>query len=259
MAATVQFDRWIDFEQAVGLETTALALRRRAAVPFFRGHASTSFELRPSLLRPHHGRWFTPRDEQDFFYEFKSRGGVAVGPDPDSWDLLFLMRHHGVPTRLLDWSESFAAALFFALQQGDPGSDVELWLLDPYAFNQESCGIDDVLDVRADLKHSYLDYFIEHRARPEWRHAVAIYPQRSAPRLSSQLATFTLHASARPLEELAPAGLSRFTLSAAARPDAERYLEMAGINDFSLFPDLDGLARLMQRRLPPRGENEWPT
>jgi hypothetical protein len=39
----------------------------------------------------------------------------------------------------------------------------------------------------------------------------------------------------------------------------ERYLEMAGINDFSLFPDLDGLARLLQRRLPPRGENEWPT
>ena len=43
------------------------------------------------------------------------------------------------------------------------------------------------------------------------------------------------------------------------RRDAERYLEMAGINDFSLYPDLDGLAALLRRRFRPHGDCAWPT
>jgi hypothetical protein len=253
------FGRWRDFEDAVACEAAALEKRWNSpkAVPFFRGHASTHFDLLPSLLRPYHDHWYTPEDERSFFHEFVSRGGSVIPSGLDSWDLLFLMRLHGVPTRLLDWSESLAAAIFFALQSADPSRDLDLWFLDPYALNRETHGEADILDVRLDLEHSYFDYFIEPKAKPEWNHVVAIYPQRSSERLSGQLATFTLHTSSAPLDELGLPGLCRFTLASAARPDAERYLRLAGINDYSLYPDLDGLARLLMRRVRPHSERRW--
>ncbi len=261
MAPTARhFTRWREFEDAVANEAAALEARWKlpTAVPFFRGHPSTGFDPLPSLLRPHGGRWFTPEDERSFYYEFLSRGGSVVPPGLDSWDILFLMRHHGVPTRLLDWSESFAAAIFFALPPLGERRDLDLWFLDPYALNREMFGTAAVLDVRVNLKQSYFDYYVETRATPEWKHAVAIYPQRRSERLSGQYATFTLHTTSAPLELLEFPGLSRFTLAAEARPDAERYLRLAGINDYSLYPDVDGLARLLCRRIRPQSERRWP-
>jgi len=243
MAPTARhFTRWRDFEDAVANEAAALEARWKlpTAVPFFRGHPSTEFDLLPSLLRPHRDGWFTPQDERSFYYEFLSRGGSVVPPGLDSW------------------SESFAAAIFFALPSLGDRRDLDLWFLDPYALNREMFGTAAVLDVRVNLKHSYFDYYVEPKAAPEWKHAVAIYPHRRSVRLSGQYATFTLHTTSAPLEVLDFPGLSRFTLAAEAQPDAERYLRLAGINDYSLYPDVDGLARLLRRRIRPQSAREWP-
>ena len=257
-----RFDRWRDFEEAIASRTAEFKhhWHSPSAVPFFRGHESTDHELRPSLLRPDNGRCYTPEDEKNLFYEFRSRGGLLLPTGLDSWDLLFTMRHHRVPTRLLDWSESFAVALFFALRNAKPGVDTDVWFLDPYTLNQATCAIAEVLDVRSDLKHSYFDYFIEPKSgvEPEWKYAVAIYPERRSSRLSGQLATFTLHVTCTPLEQLPIPGLSRFTLAGCARDDAESYLDLVGINDQSMFADLDGLARLLRKRFPPQNDCTWP-
>lgn len=257
-AAARRFDSWAEMQRSVESELQAFEKRwtSPAAVPFFRGHSSTAFQLAPSLLRPASGRWYTSFDEANLYYEFRSQAGVLLPSEVDSWDLLFLMQHHGVPTRLLDWSESFAAALFFAL--GPKPDDIDIWFLDPYVFNKTTIGKEEILDLGADLDQQYAAYFVDKTHSPEWQDAVAIYPRRRSSRLARQAGTFTLHATRAPLETLQHPGLIRFTLDAEAWNDAHRYLQLAGINEFALFPDLDGLAKLLRKRFMPVNSCQWP-
>lgn len=245
------FERWPDLLDAVGLATKEFEDRWRSpsAIPFFRGHSSTSYELTPGLFRPKEGLWYSPYDEANLYYEFRARAGALLGQEWNSWEILFQMQHYGVMTRLLDWTESFAAALFFA--QKDAHEDIDIWFLDPYSYNKETCEIDEILDVDTDVKGSYFDYFVERTLSPWWKHAVAVYPCRRVPRLFSQGGLFTLHADLESMESTAATGLCRFRLKASALEDARRYLKVCGVNEFTLFPDLDGLNRLLRSRFSP--------
>jgi len=237
-----------------------------SGIPFFRGHAASYYRLEPSLFRPVDGRPYKDYDEQNFYYEFRARAGALLAPTYSSWDILFLMQHHGVPTRLLDWTESFAAALYFALEKA--ASDVDIWMLDPYALNQTVNRSAKILDVGSDLDGmEYFDLFINQesrgsrargnsrrntQSRSRWKKrkdAIAIYPRRQIARLASQHGLFTLHFSPEPLELLKKPGLTRFTVKAVALEETRMFLRLMGINEFSLFPDLDGLSRFLRNRI----------
>ncbi len=80
--------------------------------------------------------------EQELIATFRHRSPPFVERLPsDDLELLFLMQHHGMPTRLLDWSENPYAALFFAVVEGNHEENPEdsaVWVLDPVALNRKS-------------------------------------------------------------------------------------------------------------------------
>jgi hypothetical protein len=209
---------------------------------FFRGQEWQGWGLVPALGRLKcasadelHAR------EARLFADFKVRAGNLLNDEDDAWRIAFLMQHHGLPTRLLDWSASFAIALHFAMRHAREG-DAVVWILDAGKLNR-AVGCGEELLLHSALEGDYADYFIA-RTKEFPFPVVGLAPSRSSPRLQQQRGFFTLHRDLeRSLDETHAQALNKVVIPNALFDDARAFLRLSGVNEFSLFPDLDGLAR----------------
>ena len=214
----------------------------RGTEPLFRGHANDSWSLLPGL-----GRRPLKEVENPLYYDFTSKGHHLLGRPENTWHSLFLMQHHGVPTRLLDWSSSFAVALYFALKGAM--TDCAVWVLDPYQLNQETIGVFGLCYLPIDFPPGYEKYFVDsHNPHGHFgtfpAPAVALGADATTPRILAQQGYFTLHRDLDvPLNEVCSSALKKVGVPQSAHKDARHFLRLAGMNEYSLFPDMDGLAR----------------
>jgi hypothetical protein len=229
---------------------------------YFRGHADEQWSLTPSLLRAAASRTELKEIEYDLFFEFRARARELHGAMLSSWDVLFAMQHFGVPTRLLDWTESFAAALYFALEGWNDESTTRpcVWMLNPYRLNswsREDDGGDLVSprylgwDPEEEEYWDYEDLLVDYRAM-DFEAPVAIYPEMKNDRLQAQRGSFTIHGDDwHPLEQQVGKRnkiLRKVVLEVDAIPHAREFLEQAGLDHRQLFPDLPGLATALRRK-----------
>jgi hypothetical protein len=224
------------------LGSTLEALSREGvADPWFRGHREGWWRLEPSLARVGAGL----STESRLYYSFQSMGGHLIPPNLSSWEILFLMQHHGIPTRLLDWTESFAAALRFAVQNAT--SDAAVWILDPYHLNRLSSRSDTVDYLDSAYPLSYEEAFLNATPSdpPSFpAEVLAVGCTRPGRRMQSQRGVFTLHRNlVLPLDLAFSDCLTKVVIPTAAFEGARRFLRLAGVSEYSLFPDLDGLGR----------------
>ncbi|MCK6581004.1 MAG: FRG domain-containing protein [Anaerolineae bacterium] len=104
----------------------------------FRGHRDSSWNLKPTFDREF--EHIDPAKKSEtaelLLTEFKHQMEIA-GENIGKWTepkLTALAQHHGVPTRLLDWTESPYIAAFFAfseaLSRGEIRGNIAVWILD---------------------------------------------------------------------------------------------------------------------------------
>jgi hypothetical protein len=220
---------------------------------WFRGHRVSSWPLLPTLYRPGVNRHW----ERELVRDFKLRSGIHLMRTPSNdLEWLFLMRHHGVPTRILDWSESPLVALFFALRDARDNEPACVWVLRPWSLNEISIKWSSVpTSALKDLESYVLSNNKTNVVRSVGAALpVAIRPHHAIHRAVGQSGMFTIHGNEeRPLELLvdssaSPVWVRKIDVAARSCERVFHDLFEAGITASSIFPDLDGLANDLSYR-----------
>jgi hypothetical protein len=250
-------DNFTDFVKYLEVKKKELAKLSKYNFPLFRGHANGSWPLTPTLLRSN--KLNTPQkifeQESAFFHDFITQAGHRIS-SKNSWHTLFSMRHHGVPTRLMDWTENLFVALYFALM--DSPSQVEnpcIWIIDPYLLNRRTKKITGGYIINPEFEmREYFDLFCKECKTPKKPSGdipdfpIALYPFRHHDRLISQSGLFTMHGiNVKPLDELAPDCLIKVPIPDTLRNDIVLLLEVAGFNQFTIYQDFDSLAKYLKQ------------
>jgi hypothetical protein len=216
---------------------------RKSGHWIFRGEGTKDNQLIPRIGRPESRKRISDGAKQpydpaqevlmiDYFIRAAPPHIKHVPTSRLEW--LAVAQHHGMATRLLDWTESLLVAAFFAVKSAR-GTPVI------YAVND--------LPVTDKAKHDKLD---------ELEDVSLYYPPHISPNIAAQRSVFTVHRN--PDRPFSPLNLQRLVLArtdTATAPITYRLnLDACGINMGSLFPDVNGLAAYVSwiykwGRLPP--------
>ncbi|MFZ0981211.1 MAG: FRG domain-containing protein [Candidatus Acidiferrales bacterium] len=234
-------ERWIPKEEPLGL--------------WYRGHQKAYWKLLPRLYRD-----LSPRDnareaDDEIREDFIKRAPSLTDRKPENpWEWYFLMQHYRAPTRLLDWTEGALIGLYFAVTGNQGHHDAAVWMLDPWWLNKKVVRKYEVIppgapgaSERDRLRYRpwLPDQFDGKSLRR--RLPVAVYPNHIDRRIVAQQSCFTIHGNSRQsLDELFAGEkdrLAKIILPSYAVAKIKQQLEIAGINEATVFPDLEGLGR----------------
>lgn len=234
---------------------------------WYRGHPFPYWELQPTVLRT----WFIDQSgrmkpewpaelgqlglEMAINREFRRKAASLLPAAATAVDVYFLAQHHGMPTRLLDWTTNPLAALFFTAA-GAPDQDGALYILHPRDLipksppSGERIYPSDIVDIRDPLVAQAVESLFSGEKWVEHPFILPIMPDLRTGRMLQQGSCFTLHMpptlidGKRPKEPAFSINTARkFVIPQAAKADLLVDLRRVGVNYATLFLDLDSISR----------------
>lgn len=203
----------------------------------FRGVTDESRDLTPKVGRPRRKGSLTVkvipyslRDEKAVLSAFRQHARPFLQGDHTSIEWMAIAQHFGVPTRLLDWSDSLLAAAWFAVQgpRGD-ARDAAIWV------------------TRAQLP---LDP--DYTGDPLVLKDICVYrPPHLSPRMSSQGSVLML--CPNPTISVQPTPLLKIVIDGRQRFQLRKRLDACGINEKTIYADLAGVGQ----HFAWRHQNNW--
>lgn len=203
--------------------------------------------------------------------DFKRKAVNFIKCEPkNDFEWLFIMRHYGVPTRLLDWSTNALVALYFALNKEIPkdkdfgknelsGLNPEeefmkndefcefgaaVYVINPATINQNCCSVCYPIDISKNVngfKH-YLNPMDNDGAFLP----ICVVSPHIDERIRSQSGVFTLHgANIWPLDyyEKLRGKMHKIFLPYKQFPILKEEMRYLGVTTSFVFPDLMGISR----------------
>ena len=221
----------------------------RTEEPFwFRGHEDVTFSLTPSALR--FSEYSNRVKALGLMADFKRVAELKLPrpPVPDKeLEWAQIAQHYGLPTRLLDWTESATTALYFACLRDD--RDGLVFILNPIDLNRLSYpGKPRVLDPQQDSQ-IILKYLRTSARRTQGgRNPVAINPVWNSERLIMQKGVFTLHGKRFDLDSREVPSLIAIPILKESKPRLRAELQRIGVDEMTLFPELEHSCVHLKRR-----------
>jgi hypothetical protein len=243
--------------QAIKLRDEWMNHSDMAILPWFRGQANADWGLVPKFYRA------KPTDlntELEIREEFITHAPALCDIKPaNEWEWYFLMQHYGAPTRLLDWTDGALIALYFSVRDNRGDRHAAVWALDPWVLNLDVVGRDEVIPpgdhvfISAKRKeHAWLP------RRAGRRKAlndlpIAVFPGHFDKRIGAQRSSFTVHG--KDVDGLLTwarrkghEGLRKFVIPSWEVKQIRRCLDSCGIDETTVFPNLEALSRVVEFR-----------
>jgi hypothetical protein len=248
---------WTALMEALFADSWDERIRRHRSPYAFRGVPTRTDALVPSLA--HLGGRFAALEGHLLrnFRKYAPRDAVSADT---VWHWLALAQHHGLPTRLLDWTFSPLVALHFAT------ADVETSEHDAVVYSVDFRRVHRELpeELGAELVREGSDVFtVEMLARaaptlgdlrvlsPE-SFLLFFEPPAMSERFVNQFALLGVMSDAEAdLEaflEARPGGWRKIVIPAGLRWEVRDKLDQSNITERMLFPGLDGLCRWLRRQ-----------
>jgi hypothetical protein len=232
----------------------------------FRGHAHADWPLRPTLHRavtnddpartlPDGSELL--RIEKQLTDRFRNLAPLHMPPvilqyTKATVDWWTVMRHHGAPTRLLDWTGSFFVAVYFAVCSQQKADGV-VYAVHVSSFNQ---AMQQAHATAVSIPADQLDRACSNPDAPDALMCIKRYHGQSD-RMIAQQGGFMLCQNVRGdvesilATELPKAGaadklyLRRFRIPSRFKPEIMSHLRTMNVAGHSLFPGLDGVGRFL--------------
>lgn len=244
---------WNELNERLYQDTWQEPLGRFRGSFAYRGVGWASADLRTSLMR------LGSKAETHLLRNFRKYAQRDAVPGDSVWNWLALGQHHGLPTRLLDWTFSPLVAMHFATAELDLyGEEGVIWRVNYVKVHEL---IPDPLRqiLHAEQADVFTAEMLQQAAHtlPEFDalarepFVVFLEPPSLDDRIVNQFALFALMSS--PSERLDdwltthPELYERLLIPADLKWEVRDKLDQANVTERVLFPGLDGLSRWLSR------------
>jgi hypothetical protein len=232
----IRVESWAELQDALWADAWQPGLARFRSDFAFRGRNDAGEQLVTSLQRLGGD---VRALERHLLRNFRRYAPHEAALLDSPWNWLALGQHHGLPTRLLDFTHSPLVALHFVTSDLESfGRDGVVWMVDYVQAQQEAPEA-----LRAELDEAAMNVlFLEPPALNE--------------RIVNQYALFSL--ASRPDARLdewleaRPQLVRRVVVPAELKWEVRDKLDQANVTERVLFPGLDGLSRWLKRYYLPR-------
>ncbi len=251
---------WTDLQEILFHDSYSSKIDRIRSPYIYRGLSNFNYPLETSLIRL--GGSFRML-EFHLLRNFKKYSHQPDAINNTDWDWLALAQHHGLPTRLLDWTYSPYVALHFATAELDKfDRDGIIWALKYEAlmdYLPEKLGC----ELRRVGSNSFTSAMLNNVYKnlgelsdEEMEFAVAFESPSLDNRIVNQFAIFTFMSHAASLLdkwlEDKPDLYFRIRIPAGMKWEIRDKLDQVNINERVLFPGFDGLSKWLKRHYSPK-------